>query len=216
MSRSRVSAIRLPGHRTNLLRFWAFKSDPKLSKAQSLIAKLILCKLWKEGLEPGKELPSHIKADADNAMDEIREALVRSDVCFLEDLFKAAKENGKLREKGVIQETPKRQDYTREIILAYSQFYFANNPSSRPVVLVELDRPHGISLKNLGGWTLEIAKPIEPTKKQLWNQLCAGGVQIPKPTYTRLLKDIGLDDLESDRAGRPAREKPKLVSKRFF
>jgi hypothetical protein len=208
LAMSKFNAIKLPFHRLHLLDSWGSKSDSKLHKAHSLIAKLVLYKLWKEGLEPEKEVLPSIEANANHAMDQIREAVVESDVSFLGDLLEAAKENRDLREKGL------RQDYKRKIILAFSQLYHEKNVSPRPLVWVEAaDGPKGITLAPRGGWSL--AEPVEPTKKQLWLHLCASGDRIPKSTYTHYLKDIGLDDLKSDLAGRPCR-RPKLVHKRFF
>jgi hypothetical protein len=89
---SKFKAIKLPFHRLHLLDFWGSKADPKLHEANSLTAKVVLCKLWKQNLEPGEKVLPSIEADADQAMVRIREAIEQSDTSLLGALFEAAKE----------------------------------------------------------------------------------------------------------------------------
>jgi hypothetical protein len=192
---SNSNSLRLPWHRLYLFEHWQPKSNPKLAKAHSIITKLLLHKLTKEDLEPGKKVPAHIEADAAEALEHLREAAVQSDVCLLGELEAAAKENKDLWENGV------GQDLKRKIILAYSQFFYENNPSPRPLVWVEAPNPpQGITLAPRGFWQLAA---VEPTRDQLREQLLADGLRFTKRAYNAYLKELGLDDLKSFPTGRP-------------
>jgi hypothetical protein len=199
---NRISAIRLPFHRLYLLDFWKPKFNSKLHRVQSLIGKLVLLKLWKEGMEPGEEVPAHIQADADDAKNQIAKAAVENDVCFAQEYFEAIKENRDLLDYGLDK------DLTRQIILAYSQFYFENNPSPRPLVWVEAtDHPGGITLAPRGRWLL--AEPVEPTKDQLRSRLTANGVIFTRRAFDACLKKLGLsgpNGLEGGKEGRPSKK----------
>jgi hypothetical protein len=196
----RVSAIKLPFHRRHLWDFWRPRSNPKLHEVHFLIEKLVLLKLWKDGLGPGQEVPLHIQTDADDAKDQIAKAAVENDVCFAREYFEAIKENRDLFDPG--------QNLRRKIILAYSQFYYENNPWPRPLVWVEAtDRPRGISLAPHSGWRR--AEPVEPTRDQLRDRLAAGGMKFTKRAYNAYLRELGLDDLKAAPVGRP-RGKPKI------
>jgi hypothetical protein len=123
---SKFKAIKLPFHRLHLLDFWGSKADPKLHEANSLTAKVVLCKLWKQNLEPGEKVLPSIEADADQAMVRIREAIEQSDTSLLGALFEAAKETRELVENGL------RQDLKRKIILAFSNSTMRKTPPRDP------------------------------------------------------------------------------------
>jgi flagellin-specific chaperone FliS len=193
---SKFNSLRLPYHRVHLYGHWEAEFNPKLAKAHSIITKLRLYELTKEGLEPGKEVPSHITADANSALEEFRAAAVQNDVDLLGEIAEAARETKDLWENGV------GNDLRRQIIVAYSQFYFENNPSPGPFVWVEATaRPRGVSLAPSGGW--QLAAPVEPTKDQLRARLSASGLKFTKRAYNAYLKELGLDDLKSAPVGRP-------------
>ena len=112
--------------------------------------------------------------------------------------MEATKENRDLVDNGLDQ------DLTRRIILAYSQFYFENNPSPRRLVWVEAtDHPGGITLAPRGAW--QPAAPIEPTKDQLCDRVSASLI-FTRRAYDACLQKLGLsgpDGLKGGKEGRP-------------
>ncbi len=208
---NKFNAIKLPFHRLHLLEFWGLKSDPKLNEANSLTAKIVLRKLWKDNLEPGKKVLSSIEADANVAIARVTEAIEESDTSLLGALFEAAKETRELVENGL------QQDLKRKIILAFSELYYQKNTFPRPLVWVEVaDRPQGITLAPRSGW--QPAEPIEPTKEELRDYLRESGTKIPRRTYDDLLKKLGLSGPSglkaANRKGAPS-GKRKLSKKDF-
>jgi hypothetical protein len=199
---NKINAIKLPIHRLHLLKFWEPKSAERLHKANSLIAKIIMRKLWKEGLEPGKEVPSFVEDDANAALNEVREAIEGNNDSLLGDIFEAVKETRELLENGLDQ------DLTRRIILAYSQFYYENNTSPRPLVWVEAaERPRGLTLAPRGYWHRVV---VEPTKDQLCSRLAASGLIFTRRAFDACLLKIGLsgpNGLEGGKEGRPSKQR---------
>jgi hypothetical protein len=203
---SKFNSLRLPYHRVYLYEHWGAEFNPKLAKAHSIIAKLLLYELTKEGLEPGKEVPSHITADANSALEQFRAAAVQNDVDLLGELAEAARENKDLWENGV------GHDLTRHIILACSQFYFENNPSPGPFVWVEATaRPRGISLAPSGGW--QLAAPVEPTKYQLFDRVSASLI-VTRRAYDACLKKLRLSGPNGLKGGKEGRPFKKGVTKK--